>query len=77
MCPVLIFLGGMVFSLKVSSSLLKKAKVVLKRETRVMDPLRISKVISYEKKIIASWENKSVSRGRGAQKQRRGDKETS
>ena len=75
MCPVLIFL--MVFSFRVSCSLLKKAKMVLKRETRVMDPSRILQVISFEKKITVSWENKSVSRGQGAQKHQRGDKETS
>lgn len=51
----------MVFSLRVS--LLKKGKMVLERETGVMDPLRILEVISFEKKIIVSWENKSVSRG--------------
>lgn len=67
----------MVFSLRVTCSLLKKAKMVLERETRVMDPLRILHVISFEQKIIVSWENKSVSRGQGAQKHQRGDKETS
>jgi len=73
MCPVFIF--QMVFSIKVSCFLLKKAKMVLERETRVMDPLRTSQVISFEKKIIMSWEIKSVLRGQGAQEHQRGDKE--
>lgn len=66
-----------VFSLGVSCSFLKRVKMVLEREKRVMDPLRILQVTSFENKIIVAHENKSVSGGQGAQQHQQGAEETS